>query len=75
MPAVGQTPQITSWLIAKGPDVLPTAEVLLRHAVHLLGIHQAGPVRVQNPKRRVVLEGCEDAGAQILLVVPEPNSD
>lgn len=47
---------------------------LLGHAVHLLGIDQAGPVRLQNPKRRVVLEGGEDAGARILPLVQDPNT-
>lgn len=49
-------------------------ELLLRDAVHLLSINQARPVRLQNPKRRVVLEDCEDVGAEILLVVEEPNT-
>lgn len=72
--AVEQTYYVTSLLILKPQDVLPAAEVLLRHAVHLLSINQAGLVRLQNPKRRVVLEGCEDVGAGILPLVQEPNT-
>lgn len=72
--AVEQTHYVTSLLILKDQDVLPAVEVLLRHAVHLLSINQAGLVRLQNPKRRVVLEGCEDVGAEILPLVQEPNS-
>lgn len=51
-----------------------TGKVLLRHAVGLLGLHQAGPVRFQDSEGGVVLEGCDHAGAEALLLVQEPNS-
>lgn len=54
--------------------MLPAVDVLLWHAVHFLSINQAGPVRLQNPKGRVVLKGCEDVGAEIVLLVQEPNT-
>ena len=53
---------------------LPAVNVLLRHAVHLLSVNKAGPVRLRNPKGRVVLEACKDVGAEILPLVQEPNN-
>lgn len=59
---------------SEAPGCASCCGVLLRHAVGLLVIHQAGLVRLQDPERRVVLKGCEDGGAEILLLVQEPNT-
>lgn len=59
---------------SEAPGCASCCGVLLRRAVILLGINQAGLVRLQDPKRRVVLKGCEDVGAEILLLVQEPNT-
>lgn len=45
----------------------------LRHAVDLLGLHQGGLVRLQDSEWRVVLKRCEDSGANVVLLLQEPN--
>lgn len=70
-----QSYYVTSLLIRRHQDALPAVKcTCLRHAVSLLGIDQAELVLLQNPKRGVVLEGREDAGAGTLLLVEEPNT-
>lgn len=48
--------------------------ILLRRAVGLLRLHQAGAVLVQDPERRVVLERCEHREAGTFPVMQEPNN-
>lgn len=48
-------------------------KALLRHAVGLLSLHQAGPVCIQDSERRVVLKRREDSGAETVLLLQEPN--
>lgn len=47
---------------------------VLRHAVGLLCLHQAGLVRFQDPERGVVLKRRENSRARIVSLLKEPNN-